>query len=190
VIAAIVGTLIATLAASEVSEVSPWLAGMLARWSARHRYRSDPDRAEIRAEELAAVVRARPGNPLKIFTAAAFAISAVLKAVPTPSVLVTSEVTDTLIYHMARNMPHKAHLDILGSSIAQHLCQCKRCRRRLWRSHPVAMLVQRRGIIRAMANNPGWRYIPHGPKPRGWKLYRLTEIDGTERCQCGSQPGG
>ena len=61
---------------NELCDFSPWCARKLARWSAFRKY-ADPDRAEIRAEELAAVINARPGNLLKLITAALFAAAAV-----------------------------------------------------------------------------------------------------------------
>jgi hypothetical protein len=59
------------LAINECCEISPWAARKLIRWSAHHRY-VDPARAEIRAEELAALVDARPGKLLKLITALGF----------------------------------------------------------------------------------------------------------------------
>lgn len=47
------------------------------RWSARFRYSRDSNRAAIRAEELAALTKERPGKLLKILTAMTFATVAV-----------------------------------------------------------------------------------------------------------------
>lgn len=74
---AILLTICLGLIVNECSDVSPWCARKLVRWSAFLRY-SDLGRAQERAEELAALVDARPGNLLKLFTALSFAGSAVL----------------------------------------------------------------------------------------------------------------
>lgn len=55
-------------AVNECCEVTPWCSRKLACWSAHLRYK-DPERAEARAEELAAVINARPGNLFKRATA-------------------------------------------------------------------------------------------------------------------------
>jgi hypothetical protein len=65
------------LAVSEFSEVCPWAARKLVRWSARRRYVS-PVRAELRAEELAAYIDDRPGRLFKLITALGFAAAAVV----------------------------------------------------------------------------------------------------------------
>lgn len=62
---------------NECCDVSPWCADKLVRWSAHRRY-MDPVRAAERAEELAALIRARPGKLLKLFSAVGFASSAIL----------------------------------------------------------------------------------------------------------------
>lgn len=62
----IIGVLIA-----EGTEVAPWLARRLVRWSARVRY-TDAVRAQMRAEELAAVIDSRPGKLFKLATALCF----------------------------------------------------------------------------------------------------------------------
>nr|WP_236051734.1 hypothetical protein [Nonomuraea cypriaca] len=62
----IIGVLVA-----EGTEVAPWLAKRLACWSTKLRY-TDPKRAVIRAEELAAVIDARPGKLFKLITALLF----------------------------------------------------------------------------------------------------------------------
>ena len=52
-----------------------WAADKVVRWSARLRY-SDHVRAEIRAEELSALIRTRPGNLFKLITGLCFAAAA------------------------------------------------------------------------------------------------------------------
>jgi hypothetical protein len=63
------------LAINECSDISPWAAEKVVRFSARLRY-GDQDRAEIRAEELAALIKERPGNLLKLITAICFTVAA------------------------------------------------------------------------------------------------------------------
>jgi hypothetical protein len=67
----IVFAFVAGLIVNEMCDVSPWLAKKLVRWSAHLRY-SDPLRAEVRAEELTALIDSRPGKLLKLFTAIGF----------------------------------------------------------------------------------------------------------------------
>ncbi|HEY6314347.1 MAG TPA: hypothetical protein VIY52_26625 [Streptosporangiaceae bacterium] len=68
--------LVTGLAANECCDVSEWAARRLVWWSAYLRY-EDPERAKIRAEELAAVVASRPGQLLKLITAVCFVVSAI-----------------------------------------------------------------------------------------------------------------
>jgi hypothetical protein len=65
------------LAVSEFSEVCPWVARKLVRWSAHRRY-VPPARAELRAEELTAFINDRPGRLFKLITALGFAAAAVV----------------------------------------------------------------------------------------------------------------
>lgn len=67
------------LIVNEGCDVSPWCARRLVRWSAHRRY-AEPGRAAGRAEELEALIDARPGQLLKLFTAVGFAGSALLVA--------------------------------------------------------------------------------------------------------------
>jgi len=71
-IGAIVLAIVTGLAVNERCDVAPWCARKLVRWSAFRRY-TDRARAEARAEELAAVINARPGKLFKLITALAFA---------------------------------------------------------------------------------------------------------------------
>jgi hypothetical protein len=66
----IIGVLLA-----EGTEAAPWLAKKLVRWSAYARH-LDRHRAEIRAEELEAVIDTRPGKLLKLTSALLFAVGA------------------------------------------------------------------------------------------------------------------
>jgi hypothetical protein len=74
--AEVVFAVVSGLLINEAGEWCPWLARKLARWSARCRYGDQPRRAEIRAEELAALVNARPGKLFKLLTALGFAVAA------------------------------------------------------------------------------------------------------------------
>lgn len=65
--------ILTSLIAGEITSIGPWCAKKLARWSAFRRYEENPERAEIRAEELEALVETRPGNLLKLLTALGFA---------------------------------------------------------------------------------------------------------------------
>ena len=76
-IAGIVLGIVAGLLANELCEFSPWCARKLVRWSAFRRY-ADSGRAEMRAEELTAVINNRPGNLFKLITAVRFAANAVI----------------------------------------------------------------------------------------------------------------
>jgi hypothetical protein len=64
------------LAVNECCDLSPWAARKIARWSAHLRY-TDSDRAETRAEELAAVIDDRPGKLFKLITALCLAGAAI-----------------------------------------------------------------------------------------------------------------
>jgi predicted amino acid-binding ACT domain protein len=65
------------LLANELCEFGPWCARKLIRWSAFRRY-TDPGRAEMRAEELTALINDRPGNLFKLITAVCFAADAII----------------------------------------------------------------------------------------------------------------
>ncbi|MEU9840690.1 hypothetical protein AB0C69_15860 [Actinomadura sp. NPDC048032] len=68
---AIVFAVISGLVINECSDLSPWLADKLVRWSARLRC-DDPAAAEALGEELAAFVNERPGKLLKLLTSVGF----------------------------------------------------------------------------------------------------------------------
>ncbi len=105
--------IITGLAANECCDVSPWAARKLVRWSARRRY-APPARAELRAEELAALIDDRPGKLFKLITALGFAAAAIVirkvslgVAPPTPTVSIHYEETDYLGHPNVRAM-HRA----------------------------------------------------------------------------------
>ena len=68
--------LLTGLASNECCSISEWTARRLVRWSAHVRY-EEPERAEIRAQELEAVVADRPCQLFKLITAACFVLAAV-----------------------------------------------------------------------------------------------------------------
>jgi hypothetical protein len=71
-----IGGVVSALLINEFSDVCPWLARKVVRWSARVQY-ADRDRAQMREEELEALVDARPGKLFKLLTAAWFGVVAV-----------------------------------------------------------------------------------------------------------------
>jgi WD40 repeat protein len=73
---ALVWAVVLGLVINEFSELSPWAARKVVRWSARVRY-TNPRRARARAEELSALIDARPGKLLKLITALCFAAAAI-----------------------------------------------------------------------------------------------------------------
>ena len=75
-ILAIIWGILSGLAINEFSDLSPWAARKIVRWSARVRY-TDPGRAKARSEELAALIDARPGKLFKLITALCFAAAAI-----------------------------------------------------------------------------------------------------------------
>jgi hypothetical protein len=72
--------ILAAVIAEQLAATFPSLALKLVRWSAGRRYAGNPARAEVRAEELEALIEARPGGLLKITTALGFAAAAVWSA--------------------------------------------------------------------------------------------------------------
>jgi membrane protein YdbS with pleckstrin-like domain len=65
------------LAVNEFSDFSPWLASKLVVWSARLRYADSP-RGQTRGEELAALIKERPGKLFKLATGTGFVSAALL----------------------------------------------------------------------------------------------------------------
>jgi hypothetical protein len=60
------------LAINECCDLSPWAARKMVMWAARRRYVGNPERAEIRAIEQAALIDTRPGKIFKLLTACGF----------------------------------------------------------------------------------------------------------------------
>lgn len=71
-------TIVLGVVSIEVSDVAGWLARKVAPWAAKLRYRGQPERAAVRAQEWLSVIEERPGNVLKLGTALWFARGAVL----------------------------------------------------------------------------------------------------------------
>jgi hypothetical protein len=65
----------AGLLVNEFCDISPWAAKRIVVWSSRLQY-GKSSRAEIRAEELCAVIDTRPGKLFKLITALAFVCGA------------------------------------------------------------------------------------------------------------------
>src|ERR1044072_8855280 len=63
------------LLVNETCDMSPWLARKLVRWAAFLTY-ADTERAELRAEELTALINERPGKLFKLATPLTFAVVA------------------------------------------------------------------------------------------------------------------
>jgi hypothetical protein len=134
-----VAATVAGLAINEFSDVSPWLAAKLARWSAYARY-TDPDRAAVRAEELSAVVRERPGKLLNLLTASGFAASACVARVRRICTVPT-RVADHVSAQQHRPRPD----DLPSGLVSPYLLPTERYRGE-WRRHwvkylPEALLV-------------------------------------------------
>jgi DivIVA domain-containing protein len=75
-LSSVIVALLVGIGISEFCDVSPSVARKIVRWSARRKY-TEPERAEIRSEELAALIDERPGNLLKLCTAFGYAGTAI-----------------------------------------------------------------------------------------------------------------
>jgi hypothetical protein len=168
VIAVIVVTVAATLIVNEFTDLCPWLATRLVRWSALRRYRNDPRRASTRAEEQAALIAARPGSLLKLLTALCFTAAAVFDSSRTPSPHFVDLTAATAFWHVLDRaliqIPQTSlavgdTLTIPEFALGDHLFDCQACRRRLWLSHPGAMLLHRRSLRQFLSSGLGWSII-------------------------------
>jgi mycothiol system anti-sigma-R factor len=157
VIGVILLGIVSGLLANELCDFSPWCARKLVRWSAFRRY-ADPGRAELRAEELTAVINNRPDNLFRLITAAVFAIAAVVvyarRAVARDSDAATGSAPaippgegGLHAYALAR-----IHLYLDGDAdertcakIRRHLDECGYCLRELGLEEAVKRLVEKRG---------------------------------------------
>lgn len=79
-LAGVVVALLVGLLCRLVLRVSPRVGVRLVRWAAGLRYRQDPQRAAMRAEELGRLVEDRPGRLLKLLTGLGFALHALAVA--------------------------------------------------------------------------------------------------------------
>ncbi|WP_433225565.1 hypothetical protein [Actinomadura formosensis] len=69
------------LAINEYADFAPWIARKIVRRAARRMYAGKAERAEIRAEEWAAVINERPGKLFKLGTALGYCLAAQLATV-------------------------------------------------------------------------------------------------------------
>jgi hypothetical protein len=79
-VSAILLGILATVIADQLCATFPSLALKAARWSAARRYAGNPAKAELRAEELEALIEQRPGGLLKLGTGLGLAIAALATA--------------------------------------------------------------------------------------------------------------
>jgi hypothetical protein len=84
------------LLVNEFCDLSPWAARKVVVWSARVRY-GKSQRAETRAEELAAVIDSRPGKLFKLLTSLTFACGAAIAYVQRMSLLMRLYLTTRLV---------------------------------------------------------------------------------------------
>ncbi|GEM_PF-3668786 len=124
------------LVVNEFSDLSPWLARTLVAWSARLRY-GDTARADIRAEELAALINDRPGKLFKLATGIRFASAALAVRLrrlasnqPQP---VEGPAPDDLLSSARRFLPMEFRPSLL---VERYLFPSERFRGE-WRRHPI-----------------------------------------------------
>jgi hypothetical protein len=157
-IAGIVAAVIVTLIVNEFTDLCPWLADKLVRWSAFRRYR-DRERAETRAEELAALIEQRPGHLLKLFTATSFAARTVIavRNEPDPDFIVRSA-TLAFMHVVAPIQANNGDtVSVPDLVLGQHLGSCTACRLTLWRARPFTMLLSRHTLASNLASaTRGW----------------------------------
>jgi hypothetical protein len=185
VTAVIIVTVTATLIVNEFTGLCPWLATRLVRRSAFRRY-SDPARAEVKAEELVALINDCPGNLLKLIIALHFAVAASVSKSTTPSPQFVGVVAATTFRHFAGGIRvnNGNTLTIPNCVLGTHLDDCKACRRRLWLSRPGAMLIHRRSIRwQLVSSERGWSFTAAGLANQTVRPYRdvvtiHTEHDG------------
>ena len=174
--AVILVTVIVTLIVNEVSDLCPWLAVRLVRWSAFCRY-CDRQRAETRADELAALIRARPGSLFKLLTAVGFAASAIAARPRTPSREIIAIVAGTTFQHVMAEiaLANGNTLIIPDCILGTHLADCKPCRRKLWLSDPGAMLLYARTIRRQLVSpERGWSLTAAGTANQAIRPYPVV----------------
>ncbi|TDC81353.1 hypothetical protein E1193_15070 [Micromonospora sp. KC606] len=77
---AVLGVILGLLV-NEITDISPWIARRLVRWSA-YRWTTDPEIAAGYAEEWEALIDDRPGKLFKLLTAVRFSLGAAGRAAP------------------------------------------------------------------------------------------------------------
>jgi hypothetical protein len=157
-IAEILVAVIVTLIVNELTDLCPWLADKLVRWSAIHRYK-DRERAETRAEELAALIEGRPSHLLKLFTATRFAARAVIVVRDTHDQDFIVRSATAAFTHVVESIPINNGDTVSASDLllGQHLDSCAACRSRLWRARPFTMLLSRHTLASYFTSaTQGW----------------------------------
>jgi hypothetical protein len=161
--AAIAAGVISALIVSEFTDACPWLADKLVRWSARRRYPSNPARAEARAEELAAVIRARPGRMLKLFTAVAFTAVAFARNPGWSRAAIPADAAGVAFRHALTEVVVRTGDEVeLTYGVTAHLRECGRCRWALRLRHPVLMLARPGYVIDSASSGGEWTFVCDG----------------------------
>lgn len=111
------------LLVNEITDVSPWLARKLVRWSAC-RWTVNPEIGAAYAEEWAAVIDERPGKLFKLLTALQFALGAAGRAAPRAGMRATRAIL--LRYWALRSKPQEGtigpiHIKLDATSPATEL---------------------------------------------------------------------
>lgn len=168
----IVLAIVLGLVVNEMTDVSPWLGRLLATSSARLRYQN-LQRAEIRAEELAAVINDRPGKLLKLGTGLGFLGTALLAR----------------LRHLVVGEPERADdpSDLLGSrrilpledeptrGVARYLFPTERFRGE-WRRHWIHP-VKRIAIVISYAVLGVWAVTERiKPQYRTWAIVAVVAL--------------
>jgi hypothetical protein len=162
-------TVIVTLIVNQFTDLCPWLAPRIARWSASRRYRGNAQRASTRADELAALIKARPGSLLKLLTALGFAAAAIPAGSRTPSPRFVNLFAAIGFRHVVSEIAVATgdSVTVPDMALGDHMDQCAACRHAVWRSAPVAMLAHgarhRRSLV---SSDLGWRWtsvVPAAP---------------------------
>ncbi|MEE6258086.1 PH domain-containing protein [Plantactinospora sonchi] len=132
------------LVVNETTELSPWLARLFVGWSARLQYNGTAQ-AEIRAEELKALINVRPGKLSKLVTGLGFVSSALLfrlRRLIRPETTAAGDPVSELPIGPRRVLPLE---DEPTAMVAQYLFPTERYRGE-WRRHWIS-LVKSAGIV-------------------------------------------
>lgn len=77
---AVIVSVVIGLAINEYADFAPWIARKIVRRAAHRIYVDNAERAEVRAEEWAAIIDARPGKLFKLMSALGYGVAAMLTA--------------------------------------------------------------------------------------------------------------